>query len=49
MHWSLDRAHPSGAISEQFDPETGFALSVTPLVWSHAELADTILDIYNIN
>jgi len=49
VKWSLARAHPSGAISEQFDPETGFALSVTPLVWSHAELIDTILDIYNIN
>jgi GH15 family glucan-1,4-alpha-glucosidase len=46
--WSLARAYPSGALSEQFDPEDGFALSVTPLVWSHAEMANTILDVFNI-
>lgn len=45
VKWALDRAQPSGALSEQFDPETGFALSVTPLVWSHAELTNTILDL----
>ncbi len=49
IKWSLERAYPSGALSEQFDPETGFALGVTPLIWSHAELANTILDFYNIN
>lgn len=43
--WSMARAYPSGALSEQFDPETGFALSVTPLVWSHAELVNTLLDL----
>lgn len=45
VHWALDRAEDSGALSEQFDPETGFALGVTPLVWSHAELVNTILDL----
>lgn len=45
INWSLARRAPSGALSEQFDPETGFALSVTPLVWSHAEMINTILDI----
>jgi GH15 family glucan-1,4-alpha-glucosidase len=49
IKWSQKRAFPSGAISEQFDPENGFSLSVTPLIWSHAELANTILDINNIN
>lgn len=44
IEWVLARAEPSGALSEQFDPETGFALSVTPLVWSHAELVNTLLD-----
>ena len=43
--WTLERAYPSGALSEQFDPENGFALSVTPLVWSHAELVNTLLDL----
>jgi GH15 family glucan-1,4-alpha-glucosidase len=35
----------SGALSEQFDPENGEPLGVTPLVWSHAELVNTILDL----
>lgn len=48
IDWAFARAYPSGALSEQFDPETGFALSVTPLVWSHAELISTLLDIANV-
>jgi len=32
-------------LSEQFDPETGAPLGVTPLVWSHAELVNTLLDL----
>lgn len=45
VDWALARQLPSGALSEQFDPETGHALSVTPLVWSHAEMINTILDL----
>jgi GH15 family glucan-1,4-alpha-glucosidase len=45
VDWALQRALPSGALSEQFDPESGFAISVTPLVWSHAEFINTVLDI----
>ena len=48
VEWSLARALPSGVLSEQFDPETGFALSVSPLVWSHAEFINTVLDISRI-
>lgn len=48
LRWALARAEHSGALSEQFDPETGFALGVTPLVWSHAELINTTLDLFNI-
>jgi glucoamylase len=44
LKWVLDRELPSGVLSEQFDPETGAAISVTPLVWSHAELINTLLD-----
>lgn len=44
IKWSISRANPSGALSEQFDPETGVAIGVTPLVWSHAELINTLLD-----
>lgn len=43
--WAKARAYPSGALSEQFDPDTGVALGVTPLVWSHAEAVNTILDL----
>ncbi len=45
LDWSLKRELSSGALSEQFDPETGAPLGVTPLVWSHAELVNTLLDL----
>ncbi len=45
VDWSISHALHSGMLSEQVHPETGFALSVTPLVWSHAELINTILDL----
>lgn len=44
IRWSMERMLPSGALSEQYDAETSEALGVTPLVWSHAELVNTILD-----
>ena len=46
MQWVHDRAMPSGALSEQFDPEDGHPISVTPLVWSHAEFVNTVLDLH---
>ncbi len=48
LQWALDRRLPSGSLSEQFDPETGDAISVTPLVWSHAEFINTVLDIAKV-
>jgi GH15 family glucan-1,4-alpha-glucosidase len=45
IQWCIARAAPSGALAEQVDTVTGYATSVSPLVWSHAELANTILDI----
>jgi glucoamylase len=45
LEWSLQHELPSGVLSEQFDPETGAPLGVTPLVWSHAELVNTLLDL----
>jgi GH15 family glucan-1,4-alpha-glucosidase len=45
LEWALARELPSGVLSEQFDPENGSPLGVTPLVWSHAEVVNTILDI----
>lgn len=48
IQWALDRKLQSGVLSEQFDPETGYAIGVAPLVWSHAEIINTILDVSNI-
>jgi GH15 family glucan-1,4-alpha-glucosidase len=45
LQWALDRQLPSGVLSEQFDPETGAPLGVTPLVWSHSEMVNTLLDL----
>lgn len=45
VDWTISHALHSGVLSEQVHPDTGFALSVTPLVWSHAELVNTILDL----
>lgn len=42
LQWALDHAHPSGLLPEQVHPETGEALSVSPLTWSHAELLKTL-------
>lgn len=48
VDWSMGRALHSGALSEQFDPETGHPISVTPLVWSHAEMINTLLDLGDV-
>jgi len=45
LDWTVDKALPSGVLSEQINPTTGEILSVTPLVWSHAELINTALDL----
>ncbi|HET9098648.1 MAG TPA: glycoside hydrolase family 15 protein [Candidatus Saccharimonadales bacterium] len=45
LDWAMTRQLASGAISEQFDPEDASPLGVTPLVWSHAEMVNTILDL----
>lgn len=45
IEWSIQRELPSSVLSEQFDPETAQPLGVTPLVWSHAELVNTLLDL----
>ena len=45
IKWCLAHAGQSGTLSEQVNPETGVHTGVSPLVWSHAELVNTILDI----
>ncbi len=41
MTWVADHALPSGVLAEQVHPETGTALSVSPLTWSHATFVAT--------
>lgn len=45
VDWTVSLALPSGVLSEQVNPTDGKPLGVTPLVWSHAELINTLLDI----
>ncbi len=45
IDWTMTHTLPSGVLSEQVNPQNGSILSVTPLVWSHAELINTILDL----
>lgn len=47
LAWSLKYTLEGGIMSEQIHPETGQPLGVAPLVWSHAELINTSLDLVN--
>jgi len=48
VEWTLGYAMHSGALSEQVNPTDGSPLSVAPLVWSHAELINTLLDVHQV-
>lgn len=48
MKWVADKTTSSGMLSEQIDPSTGAQVSVSPLVWSHAEYINTALDLANL-
>ncbi len=45
VDWTLGHFNEKGVLPEQIQPETGAPLSVMPLVWSHAELINTLLDL----
>ena len=47
LDWSLARETSSGTLGEQFDPADASPLGVSPLVWSHAEMINTLLDLTN--
>lgn len=48
VDWTIQHALHSGTLSEQVNPNDGTPVGVNPLVWSHAELVNTILDLnYN--
>ena len=44
INWVVDHKQNSGILAEQINPYDGSALSVSPLVWSHAQFIITILD-----
>ena len=44
LDWAIARAETTGVLAEQFHPETGEPLSVSPLTWSHAEYCRTVQD-----
>jgi GH15 family glucan-1,4-alpha-glucosidase len=48
VDWAISHAEHSGMLSEQVNPNNGYAIGVSPLVWSHAELVNTILDLTRI-
>lgn len=43
--WVRSMTDESGMLGEQIDPDTGASVSVSPLVWTHAEYMATLLDI----
>ncbi len=43
LRWAVDRADTTGVLSEQYHPDNGEPLSVSPLTWSHAEVLRTSL------
>lgn len=45
LDWAISMALPSGVMSEQLDPNGTGQISVAPLVWSHAEFINTVLDL----
>ena len=45
IDWTLGTMLPSGVLSEQIHPSDSSPISVAPLIWSHAELINTIVDI----
>ncbi|BCB95583.1 glucan 1,3-alpha-glucosidase [Dissulfurispira thermophila] len=44
LEWVTSRALPSGVLAEQVHPFTNQPLSVSPLTWSHAAFAATVLE-----
>lgn len=48
LEWVHDRALHSGVLPEQVNSTSGDPISVTPLVWSHAEYVNTVLDLSHV-
>ncbi|MDQ3123449.1 MAG: glycoside hydrolase family 15 protein [bacterium] len=48
MEWASNSTTQSGMLSEQINAEDGTQVSVSPLIWSHAEYINTALDLANL-
>jgi GH15 family glucan-1,4-alpha-glucosidase len=44
LNWTAKHASPSGMLAEQINPFTGNPISVSPLVWSHAEFVIAVCE-----
>jgi GH15 family glucan-1,4-alpha-glucosidase len=44
LNWTAKHATPSGMLSEQIHPYTGNPISVSPLIWSHAEFVIAVCE-----
>jgi GH15 family glucan-1,4-alpha-glucosidase len=47
LSWTVKHALASGILSEQLDPYTGGPVSATPLLWSHAEYVQAVVEYIN--
>lgn len=45
IDWTMRSTLAGGVMPEQIDPDSGAPISVAPLVWSHAEFINTVLDL----
>ena len=45
IDWALERSLPSGIMSEQVAPDNSRQIGVSPLVWSHAELVSSLMNL----
>jgi len=48
IDWTLAKATSSGMLAEQVDPADSQPTGVSPLVWSHSTLAETLIQLNNM-
>jgi GH15 family glucan-1,4-alpha-glucosidase len=44
LHWVVKYASPSGLLAEQLNPFDASPISVSPLIWSHAEFVIAVCE-----
>ncbi len=45
INWVISKGSSSGVLAEQVDPVNGYQIGVSPLVWSHAEIVNTLIEL----